>query len=62
MDLTLNWNDKIKNTIANSLLSQDRLERKIKHYNGYVGYISQDGYMHYNNDFEEKQLNIYKRH
>ena len=49
------------NAIANLLLAKERLARKINHYNGYVGYISQKGEMIYNKEFEQQELGIFNR-
>ncbi len=44
--------------IANSLLSPERLDRKVKMFNGYVGYIGEDYRLHYDQNFEVETLNI----
>lgn len=62
MNLTLDRNESIEEVIANNLLSQDRIERKIAHYHGYVGYVGVDSHTYYNQEFEENSLNIHKRH
>lgn len=56
--LDLEDNPTRKQLIANRLLSQERMKRKMNHYNGYVGYIGQDSVMYCNQDFEQKDLNI----
>ena len=53
-DLDSNYSD----DIANALLSQERLKRKIEQFNGYVGYIGTDHRMYYDGDFETNSLNI----
>lgn len=59
----VNWNDpNMEALIANSLLSQHRLARKMEHFNGYVGYIGAGGRMLYSADIEEGELNIQNRH
>ena len=45
-------------TIANGLLSRERLYRKIRNFNGYVGYIDKDQRVYYNSNFEKETLNI----
>ena len=45
-------------TIANGLLSRERLQRKINNFNGYVGYFGTNQHIYYNSDFEREKLNI----
>jgi len=51
----------IEKKIANSLLSRERVDRKINHYQGYVGYLGKDGGMYYDESFEKDKLNIHAR-
>lgn len=44
--------------IANGLLSQERVKRKIEKFNGYVGYIGQNKGIYYDEGFERQELNI----
>ena len=44
--------------VANGLLSKERLSRKLKQFNGYVGYIGKNHGIYYNKDFEQNELNI----
>lgn len=44
--------------IADGLLSRERLKRKIKGFNGYVGYFGTNHQIYYNSDFEREKLNI----
>ena len=53
--------DQFNYVVANGLLSQDRLERKVKYYNGYVGFVSKKYEMFYNRDFETSELGIQQR-
>ena len=46
------------NTIANALLSSERLERKVRDFNGYVGYIGNNHGLYYDGDFEREKLNV----
>lgn len=48
--LPFEYND----TIANGLLSSERLARKINNYNGYVGYIGKNHGIYYQNSIEDK--------
>ena len=61
MDLSNNYDDTIKDTIANNMLSKDRLTRKMLYYNGYVGYIGKNGTMYSDKEFETKELHISRR-
>ena len=45
-------------TIANGLLSEERIKRKINNFNGYVGYIGRDHSIYYNSKIENDRLNI----
>ncbi len=47
-------------TIANKLLKQERLIRKVENFNGYVGFV-EDKTMFYDREFEKEQLNIINR-
>lgn len=47
-----------ESTIANGLLSKERLSCKIKDFNGYVGYIGNNHSIYYDKNFEEEKLNI----
>lgn len=47
-------------TIANNLLGENRLLRKVEHFNGYVGFVKDDR-MFYDKDFEKEELNIVNR-
>ena len=47
-------------TIANSLLKEERLLRKVEHFNGYVGFVK-DNRMYYDRDYEKENLNIVNR-
>lgn len=49
--------EKIKLYIANKLLTQERLNRKLESFNGYVGYLGSNYQMYYSKSFEES-LNI----
>ncbi len=54
-------NKDLRNNIANNLLGKERIEKKIKNFNGYVGYVRQnDRNRYYNKEFEERELNIYR--
>ncbi len=44
--------------IANGLLSQDRVKRKIEQFNGYVGYIGHNYGIYYDSIFERQELNV----
>lgn len=59
--LTHDYGKDIEKKIANSLLSRERVNRKIDHYQGYVGYLGKDGSMYYDEDFEKDKLNIHTR-
>ena len=61
MDLSNNYSKETTDTIVNNLLGQDRLKRKMLHYNGYVGYIGKNGTMYYDNEFEKQELHISRR-
>ena len=50
-----------KHVIADYLLSEDRLKRKINYYNGYVGYATNNSEVYYNRDFEIAELGIQNR-
>lgn len=57
----INVNDEnSKLMIADYLLSPERLSRKVLHYNGYVGYIS-NHQVYYDRDFEVDKLGIQNR-
>lgn len=45
-------------SVANGLLSGERLSRKINNFNGYVGYVGQNETLYYSQSFERNQLNI----
>jgi hypothetical protein len=47
--------------VANGLLSKERLERKVKHFNGYVGYVTKNFKIVYDRDFEIQELGIQQR-
>lgn len=49
---------KFDETIANGLLSDERLRRKITDFNGYVGYVGQNHSIYYNPDIEKNKLNM----
>ena len=51
----------LRYTIANYLLSQERLKKKVERYNGYVGYVSNDSQIFYNRQFEIEELGIQQR-
>ncbi len=58
----INVNDsKLEHFVADGLLSQERLERKVRYYNGYVGYISKNFDLVYNRIFETQELGIQQR-
>ena len=59
--LTCDYGSDIDKRIANSLLSSDRVARKINFYQGYVGYLGKDGGMYYDQNFEKDKLNIHTR-
>ena len=61
MDLSIDYDKSIRDIIANELLGNDRLKRKILYYNGYVGYIGKNGMMLYDREFETKELHISRR-
>lgn len=44
--------------VANGLISRERLKRKIDNFNGYVGYVGENGGIYYDRNFERKNLNI----
>lgn len=44
--------------IANGLLSSERLKRKVKGFNGYVGYFGTNHQIYYDSDYEKEKLNI----
>ena len=46
--------------IANGLLSSERLSKKVKQFNGYVGYVGRNHTIYYNGDFEKETLNIFR--
>jgi hypothetical protein len=45
-------------SIANHLLSRERLTRKIRQFNGYVGYVGIDNAIYYDANVEQGTLNI----
>ena len=45
-------------TIANGLLSRERLKRKIMDFNGYVGYVGNNHSIYYDDNFEKEVLNV----
>ena len=45
-------------TIANGLLSRERLKRKINDFNGYVGYVGANHSIYYDSSIEKNRLNI----
>ena len=45
-------------TIADKLLSHDRLKRKIDHFNGYVGYVGDNHSIYAGRKFEKGRLNV----
>lgn len=49
---------KYESTVANGLLSKERLARKINSFNGYVGYVGKNHGIYYSSEFEKKELNI----
>lgn len=57
MDL-LTSDQELRNNISNSLLSSHRIARKIKEYNGYVGYVEKGSTLRYYNENIEAELNI----
>ena len=59
--LTYDYGTDIDKKIANSLLSSDRVARKINFYQGYVGYLGKNGGMYYDEKFEKEKLNIHTR-
>lgn len=44
--------------IANGLLSEERLKRKISNFNGYVGFVGRNHSIYYDNGIEKDRLNI----
>ena len=46
-----------KRVIANNLLSEERLRKKLDHYHGYVGFIRYNN-LHYRKNFEQEKLHI----
>lgn len=50
--------EEFNDTIANGLLSKERLKRKLERFNGYVGYFGSNRQIYYNSDFEREKLNI----
>ncbi len=46
-----------RRVIANYLLSEERLRKKIMNYHGYVGYVHHNN-LYYNKDFEQDKLHI----
>ena len=59
-DLINNKDATFKHNVANHLLSQDRVDRKVNHYNGYVGFVSGNT-VYYNRQFETENLGIQNR-
>lgn len=57
----INHGEKMDKLIANELLSEERLKKKINRFNGYVGYIGQNAQRYYDDVFEQKELNIIDR-
>ena len=47
--------------VANGMLKRERLEKKTKYYNGYVGFISKQYELFYNREFETQELGIQQR-
>ena len=60
-DLTEVKDERFDYIVANGLLSNERLEKKVKYYNGYVGFVSKNYEMFYNRDFETSELGIQNR-
>ena len=60
-DLVECKDEKFKYVVANYLLSDERLKRKIDHFNGYVGYVSSNYGVYYDRDFEVNNLGIQNR-
>lgn len=50
-DLTKENDGEFKSLIANFLLSNERLERKVEYNHGYVGYITRDSKMYYDSKY-----------
>ncbi|MEE3342891.1 MAG: hypothetical protein VZS44_02250 [Bacilli bacterium] len=48
----------IEALIADGLLSEERVNRKINNFNGYVGFIGKEHAMYYDEDIERRKLNI----
>lgn len=61
LNLTSNYTNDIERKIASSLLSKERVARKMNRYQGYVGYLGRDGHRYYDEDFEKNSLNIHTR-
>lgn len=47
--------------VANYLISRERLQRKVDHFNGYVGYLGRNSQVYYNSQFEREELGIQER-
>lgn len=61
MDLLHHKDGNVKSTIANELLSRERLRRKVDHFNGYVGYVTPNLDVVYDRSFEVNVLGIQQR-
>ncbi len=59
-DLVGNKDADFKRVVADGLLSRERLERKVKYYNGYVGYVLGNS-VYYDRQFETDKLGIQNR-
>ena len=57
MNLFYNHDSNTKRVIANYLLSEERLIKKLAHYQGYVGYARYNN-LHYDKKFEQEKLHI----
>ena len=58
MELAAEWGEPIRSTIANRLLSSERLKRKVNYTRGYVGYVGTDRGLYYNREFEKDELHL----
>ena len=58
MKLDADWSSEMRSIIANNLLSQIRLKRKLEHARGYVGYVGSNHGIFYDRDFEEDKLHL----
>jgi hypothetical protein len=57
MNLAYTHDTATKKVIANGLLGEERLRKKIMNYHGYVGYV-QNNNVYYNKQFEEENLHV----